>query len=84
VRREVWDVGNVCVATLVRGGISVFSSGGDLVEFLEAPEVYCTNICFGGDEMRTAFVTLSGTGRLIAVDWPRSGLPLNDPHTARP
>jgi integrase len=66
-----------------RGGISVFSPGGDLVEFHEAPEVYCTNICFGGDEMRTAFITLSGTGRLIAVDWPRAGLPLHDPLTAR-
>jgi gluconolactonase len=76
--------GNICVATLVRAGISVFSPGGDLVEFHEAPEVFCTNICFGGEGMRTAFITLSGTGRLIAVDWPRAGLPLNDPLTARP
>jgi len=75
--------GNVCIATLVRGGISVISPAGDLVEFHEASDVYCTNICFGGDEMRTAFITLSGTGRLIAVDWPRAGLPLNDPLTAR-
>ena len=79
----VEEDGNICVATLVRGGVSVFSPGGDLVEFHEAPEVYCTNICFGGDGMRTAFITLSGTGRLIAVDWPRVGLPLNDPLTAR-
>jgi gluconolactonase len=76
--------GNICVATLVRAGISVFSPGGDLVEFHEAPEVFCTNICFGGEGMRTAFITLSGTGKLIAVDWPRAGLPLNDPLTARP
>jgi hypothetical protein len=34
--------------------------------------------------MRTAFITLSGTGRLIAVDWPRPGLPLHEPaHRAR-
>ncbi|MBR1270118.1 SMP-30/gluconolactonase/LRE family protein [Bradyrhizobium sp. AUGA SZCCT0222] len=76
--------GNICVATLVRGGISVFSPDGDLVEFREAPEVFCTNICFGGEGMRTAFITLSGTGRLIAVDWPRAGRPLNDPLTAQP
>lgn len=56
---------------------------GELVEFHEAPEVYCTNICFGGADMRKAFITLSGTGRLIAVDWPRAGLPLHDPLTAR-
>jgi gluconolactonase len=75
--------GNICVATLVRGGISVFSPAGDLLEFHEADEVYCTNICFGGADMRTAFITLSGTGRLMAVDWPRPGLALNDPRTAR-
>lgn len=75
--------GNICVATLVRGGISVFSPEGQLVEFHEADEAYCTNICFGGTDMRTAFITLSGTGRLIAVDWPRPGLALHDPRTAR-
>jgi gluconolactonase len=61
----------------------VFSPRGELVEFHEAPEIYCTNICFGGDDMRTAFITLSGTGRLIAVDWQRPGLPLHDRLTAR-
>jgi gluconolactonase len=74
--------GNICVATLVHAGVSVFSPEGKLVEFHEADEVYCTNICFGGPDMRTAFITLSGTGRLIAVDWPRPGLPLHDPLTA--
>jgi gluconolactonase len=68
--------GNICVATLVRGGISVFSPSGELLEFHEAPEGYCTNICFGGPDMKTAYVTLSGSGRLIAVDWPRPGLML--------
>src|SRR3984885_9580235 len=48
--------GNICVATLVRGGVSVFSPNGELVEFHEAPEVYCTDICFGGDDMKTAFI----------------------------
>ena len=79
----VEESGNICVATLVRGGISVFSPAGDLLEFHGADEVYCTNICFGGADMRTAFITLSGTGRLMAVDWPRAGLTLNDPRTAR-
>ena len=68
--------GNICVASLVHGGISVFSPDGGLLEFHEAPEGYCTNICFGGPDMRTAFITLSGYGRLVAVDWARPGLPL--------
>ncbi len=70
--------GNICVATLVRSGISVISPGGEVLEFHAAPEPYCTNICFGGPGLRTAFITLSGTGRLIAVDWPRAGLALHD------
>jgi gluconolactonase len=68
--------GNICVATLVNGGITVFSPEGELLEFHKAPEGYCTNICFGGPELKTAFITLSGYGTLMAVNWPRPGLPL--------
>ena len=68
--------GNICVATLVNAGISVFSPDGNLVEFHEAPEPYSTNIAFGGPDMKTAYITLSGYGQLVAVDWPRPGLPL--------
>jgi gluconolactonase len=69
--------GNVCVATLIRGGISVISPAGDLVEFHEAPEHYCTNIAFGGVDMRKAYITLSNYGTLLEVDWPRPGLRLH-------
>lgn len=68
--------GNICVATLVNGGISVFSPSGELLEFHAAPEGYCTNICFGGPGRRTAFITLSGYGQLFAAEWPRPGLAL--------
>ncbi|WP_250470004.1 SMP-30/gluconolactonase/LRE family protein [Caballeronia sp. GAFFF2] len=72
----VEENGNVCVATLVRGGISVFTPAGQLIEFYRAPESYCTNICFGGADRRTAFITLSGYGQLYAARWPRPGLTL--------
>lgn len=72
----VEENGYICVASLVYGGISVFSPEGGLVEFYEAPEPYCTNIAFGGPDMKTAYITLSGYGRLVAVDWPRPGLKL--------
>ena len=68
--------GNICVATLVTGGITVFSPQGETLEYWEGPEPYCTNICFGGPDMKTAYITVSGTGLLIAVDWPRPGLKL--------
>jgi len=68
--------GNICVASLCAAGISVFSPEGGLIEFHEASEPYCTNIAFGGDDMKTAYITLSGYGTLVAVDWARPGLKL--------
>ena len=73
----VEESGNVCVATLINGGISVISPAGGLVEFVPMPDRYTTNICFGGRDLKTAYVTLSQSGRLVAMDWPRAGLRLN-------
>ena len=36
-----------------------------------------TNICFGGDDLKTAFITLSSTGRLVKTDWDVAGHKLN-------
>lgn len=68
--------GNICVATLVTGCISVISPDGRLLRQVPAGDPMTTNICFGGPELRTAYVTLSGTGRLVAFDWPDPGLKL--------
>jgi gluconolactonase len=55
----------------------VISPDGGSVEHVPMPDIYTTNICFGGPGLRTAYVTLSVSGRLVAVDWPRPGLALN-------
>src|SRR5690606_23534588 len=69
--------GNVCVATLLHGGISVIAPDGGLVTHVPLPDRYTTNLCFGGKDLRTVYVTLSGVGKLIAIDdWPVPGLPL--------
>jgi gluconolactonase len=39
--------------------------------------IYPTNICFGGPDRRTAYITLSDTGRLGMMPWPEPGLKLN-------
>jgi len=71
-------LGNLCVATLLHGGISIVPPDGGAVTHLPLPDRYTTNICFGGRERRTAYVTLSGSGRLIAIDdWPSPGLKLS-------
>ena len=69
--------GNICVATFITGGVSVISPQGELLEFHRAPEVYCTNLAFGGADLRKVYVTLSGFGTLLEVDWPRPGLRLH-------
>src|SRR5918993_997327 len=65
--------GWVCVATLGgQPGITAFSPDGTRAEYTPLPDPLTTNICFGPDG-RTAFATLSGTGQLVAFDWPRPG-----------
>ncbi len=69
--------GNVCVATLMTGHITVVSPDGRLVRQVKTPDLYTTNICFGGPGGRTAFITLSGIGQLVSAPWPEPGLALN-------
>jgi len=54
----------------------VLSTFGEVLEHVATGDPLTTNICFGGPDLRTAFITCSGTGRLVAVDWPRAGLRL--------
>ena len=70
--------GNVCVATIGdHAGITVVRPDGSGYEHILMPDPITTNICFGGPDLRTAYITLSATGRIAAVDWPTSGLPLH-------
>jgi gluconolactonase len=68
--------GNICVATLMAGCITVISPNGDVLNQVKTPDVYTTNICFGGADLKTAFITLSFLGQLITTDWPKAGLRL--------
>jgi gluconolactonase len=73
--------GNVCVATLINGGITVISADGSSVEHYPSGDPMTTNICFGDDdgsgEYRTAYITVSASGRLLKARWPYRGLRLN-------
>ena len=68
--------GNICVATIGECGISVVSPQGELVEFVATDDIFTTNIAFGGSDMQDAYITLSGTGRLVKTRWERPGLAL--------
>ncbi len=68
--------GDVCVATILNGGITTITPDGRSTH-TPLPDPLVTNICFGGADMRDAYITLSGTSQLIKVRWPEAGLKLN-------
>lgn len=68
--------GKVCVATIINGGVTAFDPNGQ-TEHYPFPDLICTNICFGGADMRDAWITASATGKLLRSRWPRPGLKLN-------
>lgn len=68
--------GNICVATIVSGCVTVISPSGDVLRQVPTGDPATTNICFGGPDMKTAYITLSGTGQLLVMDWPEPGLSL--------
>ncbi len=69
--------GNIYVADIPMGGISIISPQGERIGKILLPDELTTNICFGGDDGCAMFITLSSTGRLVRVEGTRPGLQLN-------
>ena len=68
--------GNIAIGTLDTGGISVISPTGKLIEFVPVEgDTHVTNLCFGGPDLKKAYITCSYAGLLVEMDWPRAGLP---------
>lgn len=64
--------GNVCVAAIVSGAIIIITPEGGCSQ-VKLPGIYATNICFGGPDLRKAYVTLSNSGLVIEVPWRTVG-----------
>lgn len=71
------EEGNILIGSLLEGGITSISPSGDEVSFFPMPDILVTNLCFGGEDLKTVYVTLGASGRLIKMPWPTAGLPLN-------
>ena len=73
------EQGNVYVATMLprgadptaNGGLTIVTPEGEVVQFLEidigSPVPLPSNVCFGGPDRRTAYVTCGGTGQLVSI-----------------
>ncbi len=71
--------GAVCVGTLVDSGISEIDPDGNWIQHTlpaTLADGMVTNLCFGAQDLTTAFITCSMTGRLLRCVWHRPGLPL--------
>lgn len=68
--------GNVHVATLGSGCVSVVAPDGRILEQIMTGDPMTTNVCFGGAERDVAYVTLSGLGRLVRAPSTYRGLRL--------
>lgn len=66
--------GTVVVAAISHGLCVVRPDS--TTEHVEVPDFMTTNVCFGGPDMRTAYITMSASGRLGTMQWPRPGLVL--------
>jgi gluconolactonase len=62
------------------GGLTIVSPQGEVLQFLEiavgSPAPLPSNLCFGGGDGRTAFVTCGGSGQLVKVRVSVPGLAL--------
>jgi gluconolactonase len=67
--------------TRANGGLTVVSPAGEVLQFLEmavgSPVPLPSNLCFGGEDRRTAWVTCGGSGLLVKV---RVSVPGLAPH----
>jgi len=68
--------GNIHVATLSTGCITVISPAGDVLDQIMTGDPMTTNVSFGGPDRRTAYATLSGRGQLVAYESRHTGLEL--------
>lgn len=70
------SAGRICCASPGVGAVLIFPPEGGTPQTIPTGDFLTTNICFGGPDMRTAYVTLGSSGRVVTMDWDVPGLRL--------
>ena len=71
------EEGNVLCCGFESGKVHVFGpAGGEKIAEVECEDPRVTNVCFGGPEHRTLYITESGMGRVVAAEWRTRGMVL--------
>jgi gluconolactonase len=69
--------GHLLIAATTAGAVAVVDPGGREVERIDTgPGSMPTNLCFGGPDLSTLFVTVAKGGRVLAYRRDVGGLPL--------
>ena len=68
--------GSLYVAHYGAGCVRVLGPDGTELRAVDVPGRNPTNICFGGPDMETLFVTLDDTDQVVAVTAPHAGAPV--------
>ncbi len=67
--------GNLLCCGYASGKVFVFSpQGGEPIDTLAFKDKEITNLCFGGPENKTLYVTESGLGRVVTRSWRHPGM----------
>ncbi|MCY3925316.1 MAG: SMP-30/gluconolactonase/LRE family protein [bacterium] len=69
--------GNLLVTHFGSGFVFVYDPEGVEVDRIGCGGANPTNVCFGGADHATLFVTVDDTGEMVAVDWRAPGQTLN-------
>lgn len=64
--------GRICVGTIFSQCLTVFDTDGSF-EQVPVPDLFTTNLCFGGADMQDVWITASSTGKIYKARWPRPG-----------
>jgi gluconolactonase len=65
--------GFVVIGTLLNGGLTVYDPVGQSVEQIPVPDLFTTNLCFGGADLQDVWITASSTGKIYKGRWCRPG-----------
>ncbi len=69
--------GNLLVTHFGSGHVFVYDTDGSEVDRIPCGGTSPTNVCFGGPDHATLFITVDDTGEMVAVDWGVRGEMLN-------
>lgn len=71
------SAGHVCAGVIGHGGGIYDIAPDGSAALVPTGDPLTTNLCFGGADLSTAYVTCSGLGELRSLRWPRPGLELH-------